>query len=138
MKVRVLFCFGLLTVLLFGSVSCKKHKIKRKYTGDFLFTVNSHTWNINSGSFDTTYTYPGRIVITDPPPNPSGKKDKNVYLKIYFGYNGNFGRTAVDKEGIFTSNGCSGSFISEDEVNCAFEHSALSSAYRYSIHGVRR
>ncbi len=139
MKVRVLTCFGLLTmVLLLGSVSCKKNKIERKYLGDFLFTVVSHEYNMSTGSFDTTYTHEGRIVITDPPTHVSGVDPKDIYIQIDFAYNDIYRRTAVTTDGEFTTPGCDGAFVNNDELNCVFYTNGLSSSSRYTIHGVRR
>lgn len=138
MKART--CYLLLTaVLLLGAMACKKQKIKRKYTGDFFFTVNSHTWNLSTGSFDTTYTHEGRIVITDPPPNEPADS-KSVYVQIDFAYNGEYRRTAVTSNGLFVTPGCDGKFINDDnnELDCVFYHNALSSSSRHTIHGIRR
>ncbi len=129
---------NLFFILLFSTllIACKKHRIERKYTGDYLFTVHSVSWQMNRGTTDTTYTYPGRIELSDETYN--GLSEKDIYVKIYFAYNGIYGNTAIDKDGNFSFPGCSGGFTSKDELDCVFTEQSLSSSYSYTVHGVKR
>jgi hypothetical protein len=129
----------LLLVLVFVSVSCKKQRIERKYTGDFTFTVYAQTWNMSSGNQNYTYTYDGHIEIDEDVYNHySGLSEKDTFLKIYFLTNGGYKNARVDVHGKFSHFGASGGFDNRDELYCVMTHQALSSSSTYTIQGVRR
>lgn len=134
MKART--CYGLLiTVLLLGSTACKKHRIERKYTGDFNFTVQSHYWSLSTGTSDTTYTYAGKIIMTDEVPN--GLSEDNEYLKIFYLASGGYEITPVDKHGQFSVT-ASGGFTSDDELDFVIKYTGHSASLNNTVHGVRR
>jgi hypothetical protein len=117
-------------------ISCKKQRIERKYTGDFLFTVHSHSWDISTGTHDTTFTFPGKIEISDE--SPHNPYDKDVYINIYYKSSTGYGTTAVDKHGKFSYAYCSGGFNSEDDLDFSFSGDGLSASFIDNVHGVRR
>lgn len=115
MKLRTPLCLGLLTIVLILSYgSCKKHKIKKQYTGDFLFRVNSTEQNFFTGIHHSNFEHPGTIEILKKA--PKGYTKSKMYAKI--NYRGSEYEIAdIDENGhlLFHSGG-SGRFLDDDRV----------------------
>jgi hypothetical protein len=126
----------LLLLLLSVVISCKKHKIERKYTGDFLFTVNSNTWQMSSGTHHSDFDYAGKIVISSETPN--GMSEDDVYIRIYY-KSTSYEVAKIDKNGEFNfPTGGGGKFSGEDELDFVYSRRQLSSSVDDTVHGVKR
>lgn len=137
MKTQFRACIGLLAVILvLISDSCKKHSIEKKYTGNFDFTIQEHSWRLNHGTYDTTYTYSGNITVWKVVRN--GLSEADVYLKIVYSYPNGYKTMAVDKKGRFSSPGIDGGFNGEDQLDFVYATTGLSASFRQTVHGVRR
>lgn len=129
--------YMLLLVLVPFFSACEKHKIKRKYTGDFLFTVNSHTWNMSSGTHDATYTFEGKIELSKEV--PTGTSEDNVYIKVYYKSLSSFEYAIIEKDGKFHFlRGGGGRFSGDDQLDFGLSSTQLSSSVDDTVHGVRR
>jgi hypothetical protein len=137
---------GILLLLLFsGFISCKKHKIEKRYTGDFLFSVHSHTWNMSSGTHDTTYNYEGKIEMMS---KFEGMTKGKIYIKIYYKSSSHYDIAEINQSGRMyfipmggggtNSTIGEGSFTGEDELDIHYTRQALSSSVDEVVHGVRR
>lgn len=126
-------------LLLIISAGCEKHKIKRKYTGDFTFTVSVYRTQINQQPFSSDYSYDGEIKEYKPKPS-DGLSEKKVYLEIHFRSSG-YVIAEAEKDGRLAVIGASSNdchFVNNDLLKMDFMFHSLSSSEHYIITGNRR
>lgn len=136
MKSKFLIPFLLLLIV---SAGCEKHRIKRKYTGDFTFAVSSSFTQINQQPSSSDYSYNGEIELYKPSAS-DGLSEKNVYLKIHFRSSG-YVIARVENDGTVdvigaTSNDCH--FVNNDLLKMDFTFRSLSTSEHYIITANRR
>lgn len=128
--------FSFLLLLFAG---CKKERIERRYTGNFVFTDHYTYWDANGGHADTTLVSHGTITIYSGQATSEQNTPNPVFLDIRYS-----GHTIVetDKHGHFITDHrlhgeISGGFSDRDHLQFLDSDGGLGSQYSHDVTGTR-
>lgn len=130
-----------LMALICNTFSCTKQQIRKKFTGDFSFTTQTHFQDVNGNTSDGTSFHNGTITISEV--KPEGATRKQIYLEIKY-RPANYVRPQVYEDGSFESRtflhgAFEGGFRSDgNELDFIYSEGGLGYSYTYTVHGVRR
>ena len=130
-----------LLFIIFLIAGCKKERIEKRYTGNFVFTDHKTVWDINYGTtLDTTITSHGTISIYTGQAVSEQNNRNPVFLDIQYGS----GHTVIetDKKGQFYTDHrlhgeASGAFTDHDHLYFHDSDGGLGSGYSHDVTAVR-
>lgn len=125
-------------LLLFGG--CKKQRIVRRYTGNFVFTNYYVSSDINGNNQDTTIVSHGQIEMYTGAAVSQENAKNPVFLQIKF--NGGSVVVEVNKDGSFVTDTklhgeTSGGFSDNDNLHFVDTDGGMGSTYTSDVTGVR-
>jgi hypothetical protein len=132
--------FSAFVILLLAS-ACKKERIERRYTGNFIFTDHKVEWDINYGTtLDTVITNHGTITIYTGQATSEQNNRNPVFLNIQYGS----GHTVIetDKKGQFYTDHrlhgeASGAFTDYDHLQFHDSDGGQGFSYSHDVTAVR-
>ncbi|HTL83060.1 MAG TPA: hypothetical protein VL651_15210 [Bacteroidia bacterium] len=128
----LLYIFYPLLLLVFST--CTKEKIRKEYSGDFLFTVHGTYSETNHPVVDTTFTYSGTIE------GLKKKQDKNVYLNIWYKNSSTYVTVSIDDNRKLSCVNpvITGSFSDDDHLSFTTDDLTQDHCYYEEVTGVRK